>query len=72
MEICCFFILAIIKLETALKHKNKHMLQRVIATIPTCLTPKTEILWHSEQKAVPLAILCPLGACEKFWIHTYT
>jgi hypothetical protein len=47
-------------------------MQRVIAAKPTCLTQKIETLWHFEQKAVLLAILCPLGEREKFWIHTHS
>jgi hypothetical protein len=46
-------------------------MQRVIAAKPTCLTLKIEILWQFEQKAVLLAILCPLGKREKFWIHIH-
>jgi hypothetical protein len=41
-------------------------MQRVIAAKLTCLTQKKEILWHFEQKAMLLAILCPLGECENF------
>ena len=47
-------------------------MQRVIATKPTCLTQKREILWHFEQKAVLLAIPFPFGEREKFWINIHT
>ena len=69
MQICCSFILAIIKLQIALiKHNNKQTMQSSAEgyTHKTYLSHSEEILWHFEQKAVLLAILRPLGECENF------